>query len=130
MKRMKVVISVILATLWISASEFVRNEFLLKSFWEEHYQSLGLSFPSEPVNGAVWGIWSLMFAVSIFLLSKKFTFFQTTFISWFMAFAMMWIVTANLGVLPIGILWYAFPLSMFEAFVASFIIIKIQVQKE
>ena len=122
--------SVILATVWISVSEFVRNEVFVKSFWEEHYQSLGLKFPSDPLNGAVWGIWSLMFSVSIFVLSKKFTHFQTTLISWFMAFAMMWVVTANLGVLPFGLLWYAIPLSLIEAYLAGFIIFKFQDHKE
>jgi hypothetical protein len=127
---MRGVMSVILATVWISVSEFVRNEVFVKSFWEEHYQSLGLKFPSDPLNGAVWGIWSLMFSVSIFVLSKKFTHFQTTLISWFMAFAMMWVVTANLGVLPFGLLWYAIPLSLIEAYLAGFIIFKFQDHKE
>jgi len=62
---------VLLATIWISISEFVRNEFLLKSYWTDHYQTLGLVFPSEPINGAVWGIWSLCFAIAIFIIAKK-----------------------------------------------------------
>ena len=57
---------VLAATLWISISEFVRNELLLKSIWVSHYQSLGLDFPSALINGAVWGLWSLLFAVAIF----------------------------------------------------------------
>jgi hypothetical protein len=40
----KSIIPIFLATLWISISEFARNEFVLKSFWIEHYESLGLSF--------------------------------------------------------------------------------------
>ena len=54
------ILPLMLATIWISISEFVRNEFIVKSFWTNHYQTLGLTFPSEPVNGAVWGIWSLL----------------------------------------------------------------------
>lgn len=120
----KIIIPILLATIWISISEFVRNELLLKSFWVEHYQKLGLVFPSEPINGAVWGIWSLLFAISIFIISKKFSLVATTFLSWLVGFVLMWVVIGNLNVLPYGILIYAIPLSLFEAFVASLIIKK------
>ena len=120
----KTILPVFLATIWISISEFVRNEFLLKSFWTKHYKDLGLTFPSEPANGAVWGIWSLFLAAGIFILAKKFTLIQTTFLSWFVAFVMMWLVIGNLGVFPYGILLYAIPLSILESFIATLIIKK------
>jgi hypothetical protein len=116
------ILPVLLATLWIILSEFVRNEFLVKSFWIRHYNDLGLNFPAKPVNGALWGIWSLLFAVAIFILAKKFTLLQTTFLSWFVAFLMMWVVIGNLGVLPYGLLVYAIPLSVLESFVATVIV--------
>lgn len=118
----RTILPVILATIWISISEFARNEFLLKSFWIKHFQDLGLKFPSESINGAVWGIWSLLFAVAIFIIAKKFTLIQTTFLSWFVAFFMMWVVIGNLGVLPYGFLLYAIPLSILESFIATLII--------
>jgi hypothetical protein len=120
----KTVLPILLATVWISISEFVRNEFLLKSYWTEHYQNMGLVFPSEPVNGAIWGLWSLFFAVAIFIIAQKFTLWQTTFLSWFVGFVFMWTVIGNMGVLPYGILPFAVPLSFLEAFLASFIIKK------
>lgn len=113
---------ILLATVWISVSEFVRNEFLLKSYWTEHYRQLGLVFPSEPVNGAVWGLWSLLFAIAIFILLKKFTLPQTTLLAWFVGFVLMWIVTGNMGVLPFGILIYAIPLSFIEVLLAALIL--------
>ena len=118
------VLPIILATIWISISEFVRNELLLKSYWTEHYQNMGLVFPSEPINGAVWGLWSFLFAITIYLIAKKFSLLQTTFLSWFVAFVLMWVVTGNMGVLPYEILYFAIPLSLLEAFLASFIIHK------
>ena len=120
----KTILPVLLAAVWISLSEFVRNEFIVKSFWIRHYHDLGLTFPSEPINGAVWGIWSLLFAVAIFIIAKKFTMIQTTFISWFFAFVMMWVAIGNLGVLPYSLLWYAVPLSILESFIATLIIKK------
>jgi hypothetical protein len=119
------ILPVLLATLWISISEFARNEFLVKSFWTEHYQGLGLTFPSEPVNGAVWGIWSFLFAIAIFIMAKKFTLWQTTFLAWLVGFVLMWVVIGNLGVLPYGLLLFAIPLSLLEAFIATYIIKKI-----
>jgi hypothetical protein len=121
MKPGRIVITILLTTIWISISEFVRNEFLVKSLWINHYSKLGLIFPSEPVNGAVWGLWSLLFAIAIFILARKFTVFQTTLIGWLVGFAMMWVVIGNLGVLPYKLLVYAIPLSFLEAFVASYI---------
>ena len=125
MKKFKPVFAVILATIWISISEFIRNEFILKSYWTEHYQNLGLTFPSEPINGAIWGIWSLFFAIGIFLIAKKFSLWHTTFISWWMGFVLMWVVTGNMAVLPFDILPFAIPLSLLEAFLASLIIKKL-----
>jgi hypothetical protein len=121
----KTVLPILLTTIWISISEFVRNTFLLHKYWIEHYQNLGLTFPEQPINGAVWGIWSLCFAIAIFIFSKKYTLIQTTFLSWFVGFVFMWLVVGNLGVLPFGILVYAIPLSLLEAFVAVYITFKL-----
>ena len=119
------ILPILLATIWIRLSEFIRNEFLLKQFWTNHYLALGLKFPSTPVNGAIWGIWSLLFAVAVYIFSKKFTLLQTTLLSWFVGFVMMWIVIGNLNVLPCGLLPYAIPLSLLESFIAAWIIKKL-----
>lgn len=123
----KTILPVLIATIWISISEFVRNEFLLKSYWTDHYESMGLNFPSEPINGTIWGIWSLCFAISIYIFAKKFTLMQTTFIAWFVGFVFMWLVIGNLNVLPFGILPFAIPLSILEAFLASLIVKKVKI---
>lgn len=124
------ILPVILAGIWISLSEFFRNELLLKNYWTNHYQSMGLVFPSEPINGAMWGIWSLFFALAIKIISSKFTMMQTTFISWLVGFILMWIVTGNMGVLPFEILYYAIPLSFLECYVAALIIFLIPTRKK
>lgn len=121
----KTILPIILATIWVSISEFVRNTFLLRNYWIEHYQKLGLTFPEQPINGAVWGIWSLFFSIAIYFIARKFSLIQTAFLSWFVGFVFMWLVIGNLGVLPLGILPIAIPLSFLEAFLASFIIKKL-----
>jgi hypothetical protein len=120
----KTISSILITTVWISISEFARNEFFVKAHWINHYKSLGLVFPSEPINGAIWGVWSLLFAISIFIISKKFTLIQTTLLSWFVGFVLMWVTIGNLGFLPFRLLYCAVPLSLLEAFIASFIIHK------
>jgi len=117
----KKIIAVVLATVWISAMEFVRNQLIFKSIWVEHYEKMGLVFPSDPGNGAVWGIWSLCFALAIFIISRKFSFWQSTLLAWFVGFVLMWLVIGNMDVLPYGILPYAIPLSFIEVLGAVWI---------
>ena len=121
----RTLVPILAATIWISISEFVRNEFLLKKFWIDHFESMGLIFPSEPLNGAIWGIWSLLFATAVYIIAKKFNLIQTTLISWFVGFVLMWVVAGNMGFLPFRILAFAIPLSLLEAFLATFIIVRI-----
>ena len=117
--------AVLLCGLWVNASEFVRNEVLLKTYWVDHYQSLGMIFPSELKNGVIWIAWGFLFAAAIYVISRKFNLIQTALISWFMAFFLMWVVTFNLKVLPSAILIYAVPLSLLEAFIGSYLCVKI-----
>lgn len=123
----KTILPILITTIWISISEFVRNEFLLKAYWTDHYANMGLIFPSEPINGAIWGLWSLCFAISIYIIAQKFTLTQTTFIAWFVGFVFMWLVIGNMNVLPFGILPFAIPLSILEAFLASLIVKKVKI---
>lgn len=116
------ILPILLAFAWISLSEFVRNEFLLRSYWVAHYDGMGLVFPSEPIHGAMWGVWSLLFAIAIYVLSRRFSLWDTTFLAWLMAFVMMWVAIGNLGVLPFRLLWFAVPLSLLEALIATWII--------
>lgn len=117
--------AILLAAIWVNASEFFRNEVLLKHFWVSHYQSLGLTFPADTLNGIVWIIWGFSFAGVVFVISRKFSLSQTTLLSWFVAFVLMWMVTWNLKVLPVPILAYALPLSLIEAFLGSYLCHKI-----
>ncbi len=125
MKYARPLLAILLATLWIGLSEFVRNQVLLVSFWTNHYQSLGLVFPAKPVNGAMWGAWSLLYAIAVFFIARKFNLLEAFLLSWFIGFVMMWVAIGNLGVLPFGILPMAIPLSLLEAFLAVYIIKRI-----
>ena len=117
----KTVLPILVIGIWINISESVRWIFLIKSYWIKHYQNMNLVFPDRPVNGIIWMVWGFLFAIVIFLLSKKFNLLQTMFLSWLVIFVMLWIVLWNVGVLPIGILVTVVPLSLFEVFISSLI---------
>jgi len=109
----------------VNASEFIRNEVLFKKYWIARYQSFGMTFPSELLNGMIWIVWGFLFSIAIYLISRKFNLIQTTLICWFMGFVLMWVTIGNLNVLPSAILIYAVPLSLLETFMGSYICVKI-----
>lgn len=117
----KQVLAFVASGIWISISEFVRNEILFKSYWLEKYSSLGLQFPAAPLNNAMWGVWSFVLSFSIVFLLQKLRMTQTILITWLLAFVMMWIVIGNLDVLPFGLLLFAVPLSILEVAVAAYL---------
>lgn len=121
----KTVLAVFLSTAWVSASEFFRNQLLLVDAWSAHYKQLGLVFPARPLNGAVWGVWALVFSALILVIGRKFSLAATTAIAWVAGFVMMWLVIGNLGVLPFSILAWAIPLSVLECFGAAWIVKKL-----
>lgn len=106
-------------------SEFVRNEFLFKQYWLDKYASLGLEFPSDPLNGAIWGLWGFLFAGCLVYLSRKLSFMETLSIGWLMGFVLMWLVVGNMDVLPFELLKVAVPWSLVEVGVAVFIVQRI-----
>ena len=99
----------------------MRNQFLLVAQWQNHYKAMGLEFPSKPVNGVMWMVWSFALAGTAFAISRRFGLWQTTFIAWLLGWVLMWVVIWNLLVLPLGILPVAIPFSFVEALGAAFI---------
>lgn len=118
---MKKILIFFITGAWISLSEFVRNELLFKSYWIEHYQKIGVDFPSAMINNIFWGIWSSLLSGVTMFLSKKLKIIESLLTLWTMAFLMMWVVIGNLGVLPAKLLIFAFPLSVLEVLVAVII---------
>jgi hypothetical protein len=117
----KTVLAIVVAGIWVGLCEFVRNQFVLVSQWQNHYRGMGLEFPSRPVNGMMWMVWSFLMAGTAFAISRRFSLWQTTFIAWVMGYVMMWVVIWNLSVLPVRILPVAIPFSFVEALGAAFI---------
>ena len=117
----KTILPILITGIWINISETVRWVLIVEEYWIEHYQKQNLVFPTELGNVLTWMIWGFSFASVIFILLKKFTLMQTTFLSWFVTFVMLWLVLWNIDNLPVDILWIVIPLSLFETFIGVLI---------
>lgn len=125
MKYFRNLLAVLLSTFWISISEFFRNEMLLKSLWQNHFQKLGLALPSGNVTAIFWAVWSLMLTGAIYNIVNKLSLAGTALLSWFVAFPMMWVMLGFLGVMPHNYILYSTPITLLETFIATFIIKKV-----
>lgn len=113
---------VLAAALWIALAEILRNAFIVKPYWQAHYAELGLAFPDSALNGLAWVLWSLCFAVLIWAILRRFALLEGSAVAWFAGFFMMWVVTGNLGVLPLRMLLWAVPFSLVETALAALIL--------
>ena len=117
----KTILPIILIGLWINISITIGWMLILEGYWIEKYQSMNLVFPTELINNITWMIWGFMLATIIFILSKKYSQLQTTLISWFAAFAMLWVIVWNIGVLPTGMLLFNIPNTLIVTYIGAWI---------
>jgi len=117
----KTILPIILIGLWINISITIGWMLILEGYWIEKYQSLNLVFPTGLINNITWMIWGFMLATIIFIISKKFSLWQTTFLAWFVAFIMMWVIVWNVGILPTGMLLFNIPNTLFITFIGALI---------
>ncbi len=117
----KSIIPILLTGLWLNISGTIRWVFFIEAYWIEKYNNMNLVFPTGSSNNIVWMIWGFLFAITIYIISKKFSLIQTTLLSWFAVYVLMWIIVWNIGLLPIGMLWINIPLSLLDAFGGAFI---------
>lgn len=105
----------------MNISEFVRNEIFIKKIWVSGFNEIGLSFPSSPINGAVWGVWAFIFVAVLAWSTKSLDTLKSTIICWVCGFLLLWIAMWNMGVLPNGLLYWAVPWSFVEVYIAALI---------
>ena len=115
------VFAILAAGTWMNVSEFIRNELLIKHIWIDGFREIGITFPSEPLNGAIWGIWAFIFVSMLAWLTTRFNLLKSTIIAWVIGFVLLWIAMWNMGILPSGLLYWAIPWSIIEVYVAAFI---------
>jgi len=117
---------IVLLAVWINLAETARWILYAKSRFDALFQSMGRELPNEPINGILWMIWGIVIAVVVYVLSKKFTLWQTTIITWFAVFVLVWIALWNSAVLPVEILPVVVPMSLLTIFIAALIAKKLQ----
>ncbi len=121
MKMKKITLAIVISGIWITLSEFVRNEVMFKSYWLNKYSALGHPFPSAPINNLLWVAWSFLLAGCTVYLVRKLSFVGALLVTWIFGFVMMWVVMWNLSVLPTSLLPVAAPWSFVEVIVAVLI---------
>ena len=115
------ILAVLGAGICMNISEFLRNELLFKDKWVTGFQNLGLTFPSDPINGAIWGLWSFIMCSIIVALLTHMSILKTTVITWTLGFVLMWVAMLNLGLFPDGLLTVAVPWSFLEVYLSAWI---------
>jgi len=85
---------------------------------DKHYEKLGLVFPSEPIT-VRFGEFGHYVADAIFIIAKKFSLLQTTFLSCLL-FCLNVDSNLEFECTSVWNLLFAVPLSLLEAFLASF----------
>lgn len=117
----KIILATLTTGVLINLSEFLRNEILLKEQWLDKFSSMGLPFPSAAINGLLWIVWGFVFAGCVVAICRRFSFAGALLLSWTMGFLLMWVVTGNLGILPMGLMPIAVPWSVAEVALAVFV---------
>ena len=117
----KTILPMLLTGIWINTSITIGWILILESYWIDKYQSLNLVFPTGLINNIAWMIWGFMLAIIIFIISKKFSPVQTTFLAWFVSFIMPWTMIWTIGVLPTGMLLFNIPNTLFVTYIGALI---------
>lgn len=117
----RMILAVLAAAVWMNLSEFVRNELLIKHVWVDGFAAIGLTFPSGDLNGAIWGLWSLIFVSVLAFVCRRFDALSATLILWVPGFLLLWLALWNMGLLPQGLLAWGVPWSFAEVYIAALI---------
>ena len=117
----KTILPILLIGIWLNVAITIGWLFILEGYWIEKYNSLNLVFPTGLINNITWMIWGFMLATVIFILLKKFTTLQATFLSWFVAFIMPWTMIWTIGVFPTGMLLFNIPNTLFVTYIGALI---------
>lgn len=117
----KTIWQIIIVSLWINIFETLRWMLFAKPDVDMYFKAANLVLPNQPINNILWLIWGIIIAVMIFIISKKFSVLQTTFIVWITVYVMHWIALWNMTVLPINILWLAVPLTFINVLIGVLI---------
>ncbi len=117
----KAIWQILLVSLWINIFESLRWVIFAKPDIEMYFKVANHVLPNQPINNILWMVWGVIIAIMIFIISKRFKLLQTTFIVWITVYVMHWIALWNMAVLPVNILWLAFPLTLINVFIGVLI---------
>lgn len=109
-----------IVAIWVATNELFRG-ILLTDVWFGHFESIGMTYPTEDIHSLIWSLVLLVLSGLIVFLSLNLSFLSSVFVIWLFFFLIGWAVTWVYGVLPLGILSIAIPWSIVEVVVAVMI---------
>lgn len=122
---MKNAIAILAAAVWISLAEFIRTEFFTGTGTSFAYDSGLHHLYADRYSGNAIGFWALVISLLMFLFSRKFNLWITTFTGWLAGFILMWAIMRNAGDIEGSSLAFIVPLSLLETMFAAWIIFRI-----
>lgn len=107
----KFLLSTLAISLILLLSEGIRNGYLLRTHWVEHFDAMGLVYPEDSINNLMWGVWIVGLALIMTYLSGKLSVMANAIIVWSIAYELTFVAMWNYEVLPLSVLPIAVPWS-------------------
>ena len=117
----KAIWQVIILSIWINLAETIRWIAFAKPYFVNHTQNMNIEQPSGPLYLIIWFVWGVLLALLIYIISRKFSFIETTIIIWLSVYSGIWIMLFNLSLVTFPILIAIAAFCFIEIFVGSLI---------
>ena len=117
----KAIWQVIILSIWINLAETIRWIAFSKPYFVNHTQNMNIEQPSGPLYLIIWFVWGVLLALLIYIISRKFSFIETTIIIWLSVYSGIWIMLFNQSLVTFPILIAIAAFCFIEIFVGSLI---------
>ena len=117
----KAIWQVIILSIWINIAETIRWIVFAKPYFVSHYQKMNMEPPSGPLYLIIWFVWGVLLALLIYIISRKFSFIETTIIVWLSVYSGIWIMLFNQSLVTFPILLTIATFCLIEIFIGTLI---------
>jgi len=100
----KAIWPVVILSIWINVAETIRWMVFAKPYFVSHYQKMNIEPPGGPLYLIIWIVWGVLLAILIYIISRKFSWIETTIMVWLSVFSGMWIMLFNQSLVTFPVL--------------------------
>jgi hypothetical protein len=90
---------IIAGWVWISGCEYGINQVWLKSQWDDYFGAIGVTYPGDITNLALWAGWCLAYAIAMRMMLARFGALFAGIITWILVFGLTMISLSNFGMM-------------------------------